>query len=360
MKKIIMLLMILIAGISLTGCSFFEEEILEIVAIDYELQDDGQTKITITYSDEDRLPDVFYIPRGLEGNGIKSIVTSDNKETDSKTLTITYTDESRDPIIFDLNNGTSIVGVSTIEEDGQTYMVINYSNNTKSDPIPLVKGEKGDKGDDGNAFKDCTIETQEDKSTIITFTFTKSEDVVITIPAPEQGNGVSSMIASEESGLYVITVNYTDGTKDTLKFSKPSDPNKWYSGHGKPDDKELGKNGDYYFDLSHKVIYLKENGIWVSIVSFEDNNEIYYITFNLNDDDSDVKASMSGPYNWPVYRNTYFTDNGYDAIPVPTREGYTFKGWYRSKVASVTSSPFTDFTPILSDLILYAHWEKNE
>ncbi len=358
MKKFIMLLMILIAGVILTGCTFFEEEILEIVAIDYELQDDGQTKITITYSDEDRLPDEFYIPRGLEGNGIKSIVTNDNKETDSKTLTITYTDESRDPIVFDLSNGTSIVGVSTIEENGQTYMIINYSNNTKSDPIPLVKGEKGDKGDDGNAFKDCIVETQEDKSTIITFTFTQSEDVVITIPAPEQGNGVSSMIASEENGLYVITVNYTNGTKDTLKFSKPSDPNKWYSGNSIP-DKTLGNNGDFYFDLAHKVIYMKENGYWSSIVSFDDNDEIYYITFNLNDD-GDEKASLSGPYNWPVTRNTYFTDNGYDAIPVPTREGYTFKGWYKSKVVSVTSSPFTDFTPILSDLTLYAHWEKNE
>ena len=61
---------------------------------------------------------------------------------------------------------------------------------------------------------------------------------------------------------------------------------------------------------------------------------------------------------YAVTRNTYFTDNGYDAIPVPTRAGYKFVGWYRSRTVTATSGAFTDLTPILSDLTLYAQWEK--
>jgi uncharacterized repeat protein (TIGR02543 family) len=62
--------------------------------------------------------------------------------------------------------------------------------------------------------------------------------------------------------------------------------------------------------------------------------------------------------SYKVIRNTYFTDNGYDAIPIPTREGYKFLGWYKTRTINATSSAFTDFTPILSNLNLYACWEK--
>ena len=100
------------------------------------------------------------------------------------------------------------------------------------------------------------------------------EDVVITIPAPEKGLGISSMMASEEEGLYVLTVNYSDGTSERLVFNKPAEPNKWFSGASVPSF-DLGSNGDYYFDHAHKVIYTKENGVWVSVVSFEDDNNYY-------------------------------------------------------------------------------------
>ena len=42
----------------------------------------------------------------------------------------------------------------------------------------------------------------------------------------------------------------------------------------------------------------------------------------------------------------------------PTREGYTFLGWYTTKTIGPTSGVLTDLTPILSDLELYAQWAK--
>ena len=65
------------------------------------------------------------------------------------------------------------------------------------------------------------------------------------------------------------------------------------------------------------------------------------------------------PYCY-IQRNTYFKQNGYGNIPVPTREGYTFLGWYTTKTIGPTSGVLTDLTPILSDLELYAQWAKNK
>lgn len=357
-KKILFMFLLIFIFV-LSGCTFFgdDSEVLEIVSITNELEADGRTKITITYSDETRNPDVFYIPQGIDGNGIKSIITTEDETSSSTILTIYYTDEAKEPVTFKVPHGISIIGVSTFvsEEDNNTYMVISYSNNTTSDPILLPKGEQGE---EGNGMTGYDVVTNEDKSTTITFHFSKSEDVVITIPAPEKGLGISSMMASEEDGLYVLTVNYSDGTSERLVFNKPAEPNKWLSGASIPSI-DLGSNGDYYFDHAHKVIYTKENGVWVSVVSFDDDNNYYNITFELNDSDSDVKASMpSGTYKtYPVRRNTYFEDNNWGSIPVPTRQGYKFVGWYRTRIITPTSGPFTDLTPILSDLTLYAIWE---
>ena len=358
LKKILFMFLLLFV-IILSGCTFFNdtEESIEIASITHEVESDGRTKITISYVNDVRDPDIFYIPQGIDGVGIKSVSAIPSEDSSSTNITITYTDDKKDPITFTLPHGVSIIGVSTYtdDKDNNLYMVISYSNNTTSNPILLPKGEKGD---EGNGMTGYEIESHEDKSQTITFHFSKSEDVIISIPSPEKGLGISSMMSSEEDGLYILTVNYTDGTSERLEFNKPIEPSRWYSGASVPDT-DLGVEGDYYFDHAHKIIFTKENGVWVSVVSFENNSVYYNISFELNDSDSEVKASMpAGSYKlYPVKRNTYFEDNNWGSIPVPTRQGYKFVGWYKTKIITPTSAPFTDLTPILSDLTLYAIWE---
>ena len=149
-----------------------------------------------------------------------------------------------------------------------------------------------------------------------------------------------------------------------MYFNKPETPNTWLSGTTEPVN-SLGKNGDYYFDRAHKVIYAKEYGYWVRIISFGENTETCTIIFDLNDTlDGGPHANMpsTNSMSYPVIKYTYFSQNGYGDIPEPTREGYKFLGWYQTKVdptnISPTRTPFTDMTPILSDMMLYACWEK--
>ena len=115
LKRIIIFLLLVVLMFMLPGCSFFssEETALEIVSIENEITSDGRTKITITYSDETKEPDVFYIAQGAEGVGIKSIVTSKDEDSSSTNITITYTDGEKTPVSFKIPHGTSIIGVST-------------------------------------------------------------------------------------------------------------------------------------------------------------------------------------------------------------------------------------------------------
>ena len=50
--------------------------------------------------------------------------------------------------------------------------------------------------------------------------------------------------------------------------------------------------------------------------------------------------------------DTYYYNNSLDSLPIPAREGYTFKGWSTSSTGSITTTNPT------SSVTLYAIWEK--
>ena len=361
-NKLLHLILLILVCFTLTSCgSFFVEETKEILAVTSYVDQNGNTVLKITYTDETQ--DEFKIPQGTDGNGIKEI-RPDKKGSVTK-LTVTFTDEKMEPVVFDIADGKGIDGVisRTNEETGEVYLVVLFSDGTESEPYLLPKGDKGDKG---NGFTGFDKEDLEDGSQKYYFHFSEGDDVVITIPAPqkgETGRGIASIIGSEEDGLYVLTIKYTDDTREKVLFNKPKDPTSWLSGTEQPSD-TLGRNGDYYFDTAHKVIYAKAKDSWTKVISFGDSSEKYEIVFDLNDNlDGGPLASMNGGNSsFPVIRNTYFSQNGYGDIPIPTREGYKFLGWYQKRVEPSnilpTMAPFTDMTPILSNMILYACWEK--
>ena len=367
MKKIIMSLVIILSLVSLASCSSFfgGDEPLQIASITHETMSDGNIKVKITYTDENKLPDEFIIPKGTDGKsglGIRNITTVKSEDEKKTILTITYTDDEVSPTTFEVPDGLGVLGIETQydEVNNETYMIVSYSDGSKSAPLVLPKG---DKGQDGNGISSYEIVTNEDESTTITFHFTQSEDFVITIPAPKRGNGIDSITSSETEDKYVLIIQYTDQTlgQQKIEFNKPAQPNKWLSGMG-PSASE-GDDGDYYMDTYHKKIYHKEGGEWYEVVNFGDTNVLYTVTFNLNDDEEHpAKFPVGYSSRYRIKRGTYFSDidNNYGgvSIPIPTREGYIFKGWYRVPNITVINAPFTDLTPIFSDLVLYAIWEQ--
>ncbi len=362
----------MITVLLLTGCSggFSTDEVLQIASIESELMYDGQTKITITYSDESVDPYVFYIPQGeegkqgTEGNGIKNVAYTHDATNRQTEIVITFTDEGLEPVSFKIPDGLSLTsaipGTNPITK--QPCIYLKYSDGKTSDPIDLPKG------DAGNGIKSMSASevTKEDglKYYCIKAEYTDGKSDSFEFLAPQDGNGIESMVGNkvfnDEDGkyYYMIDVVFTNSEPQSFDIELPA---KWHSGTSMPID-SFGANGDYFFDTEHEKIYLKENGSWSVIVDLK--IEKYEIRFDPNgeedgDGNSDASMPSSALHTYKIERGTYFSANGYGAIPIPTRPGYKFVGWYTSKIPDdATGSKFTDLTPVFDNLTLYARWEK--
>lgn len=349
----------------LCGCSSFfgsESDVLQIESITTKSLENGDIEVTIQYTDEERKPTTFIVPKGENGEsgtGIKEVLTNQKEDGTGTILTITYTDNAILPTTFEVKDGVSLSKIETIydEETKDTFMVVHFTDGTSSEPIFLPKGENGE---DGNSFIGYDQIINEDNSVTIYFHFSKSEDVIITIPSPqkgETGKGIESIISFETETEYVLQIQYTDDTTDEVRFNRPKEANQWYNGGTRPSD-TLGVDGDYYFDIYHNSIYVKEGGSWTLVADFNGNEKSFSVRFNLNDTTEEPAQMPAGAQlSYLVKMGSYFTTDGY-SIPIPTRVGYTFKGWYTSRIVTPVTGQFTDLTPIFDNLTLYAIWEK--
>lgn len=369
MKKILSFILLFISCIFLSSCGggVSSEELYLSRAI---LLEDGSTEYILYnyYGDEIgrfTVPAPIKGEDGNEGNGILLIDPKPSEDGSGTTLTITFTDETMDPIKFDIKDGISVTGVTEpfYDENGEKYVLLTFSDgNTSETPIYLPKG------DDGNGIDDFDFNYDpETRRLYVYVSFTNEElfpDFYYDFPAPKDGNGVDKMEAKIETvdGVeqYVITVTYTDKEPEKLYLPKPADPNKWYTSSDYT-SKELvpnPKKGDFFFDITDKTIWLKEEVNWRKIVDFKTPEDTFHISFNLSLDIAPDAVLVSGK---DYYENIKYGTYGLGAgIPLPLAHSdeYIFKGWSLNKVASPTSGYFTDLTPVLSNLELYAVWEK--
>lgn len=360
---------LILATLFLTGCggSFFSEEDLQIVSVEAVPTNEGYTRLIITYSEEsEREPDIFAIPNGEKGKmgekgtGIAKISYEHDENNYQTGLTIEFTDQSLEPVSFDIPDGRSVIDIVPYEDSNSgKYLIFQYNDGSQSDPFLIPKGESGN----GITSFTCVQDPQDKSVTMDIVMDDGREPIHVFIPPPAEGRGVAEMVAgkSEDGSNYRISVTYSDGTTQTLEFDRPAN---WYHGTTKPtpeNDITGSKVGDYFFDTLHDKIYIKDEELgWTEIVGF--NVEKHQITFVINDNgDAYMPVNTT---TFEVERGSYFSDNGYGDIPQPVRPGYNFKGWYTRKIdLSVTTipatmSPFTDLTPVFSDLTLYAIWEE--
>ena len=348
-----------------TGCSgFVDDESLVITNITTQVLEDGRTMVVITYEDEEVQPAIFYIPKGedgiqgVQGDGIKEITYELNDNGDY-VLKVTFTNPEIDPVEFIVKNGVSISGIETFvnEKDGETYFVIKYSNGTSSEPMMIPKGEDGKNGKDGSTIIAYTNTINDDGSVTLSFYFSTGEMYTCDIPAPqkgETGRGIKAIISSEDEENYYLTIEYTDDSEpETFSFAKPT-PNTWHRGEGTPGT-SIGKDGDYYFDIKSNDIYTKIDGAWFLIIDFEDSETLCTVTFDLNSDDAFFPEGFGYSKYYTIPKGSNFASCG-TAVPIPVRNGYVFNGWYTTQSPSVVNGSFNDLTTVASNLKLYANW----
>ena len=381
MKKVLTCLFMvcmLLVTLVLTSCAgFFEEETLIIESVKATTMDDGRTKITISYVDDVQQPLEFFIPQGEQGVQGEQGIGIENIEykplSNGNTLiTITVTDNVIDPVIFEVKNGVKILDLKegTNAISGEKYIFFEYNDGTYSKEIYLPSGK------DGVGIKTYSTTENPDGGYNLQIVLDDERTIDVVIPGPEKGEaGVGIDIADGKQGIvgsmsadgskYVLTVYYTDGTSQAVEFTRPKE---WLWSSGRPDDK-TGVSGDYCFDTVNNDIYVKRGSKWTNIFDMDSVEEKHTVKFNINafiyDEEKneyvpDESAKLNGLDIWSDLKHgAYFTDNPGCEIPVPTRTGYTFKGWYTSKVVTEVTGKFTTLTVIVSDLELFALWEKD-
>lgn len=373
MKKRIkyLALMMIALLLTLTSCGMSSSSSNDIKSINYQLLPDGRTMVTIDYVNERVQDAIFYIPKGEDGIGISGIYHTQSNDGKHTVVEITFSDEEMDPVFINVENGISVTGInSKFDDDGNTVITVSYSDGNTSEPITVLKGEKGDTGEDGEDGEDgvtlvnYSYVTNDDGSQDIVFIYSDGSEYPIHVPAPEKGekgdngldgNGITGVASFEDDGKYYIYFTMSQSDPFFVEFTRPTEPNTWHQGNDEP-EKSLGENGDYYFDVAHKIIYGKNNGKWSIIISLDQTQETCVVNFDLNDTlDSQAKLPSKYSVQYVINKGSTMYTSGYD-VPEPTRDGYEFGGWYTTKSPSIVNGMFTDLTPITGDITLYAKW----
>lgn len=340
----------------LNACSFFrsgENEAVGIKEILVDYDEDGNAIITINYTDKHKEPVSFTLPKGTDGEigaGIRK-VDYEQDEYGATTVTISFTKESMDPVSFILAPGKSISDVKfDTDDEGNTLIIFVDSDGNELSPITVFKG---DTGEQGIGIVSVLPDYHADGSITLTITLSDETSYGVEIPAPKEGRGIKTVVSRKEGTIVYLVITYTDETTEEISFeASPT----WTTGYNRPGDGE-GYDGDYCFDVAHDIIYLKENGHWNIAVDFSTNAQEYSVTFDLNDTSSEPASFVSGTRTYVLNRGeTFYSSFGQNSVPIAFRSGYTFGGWSTSKIPSVTSGYFTDLTPVLSDMTLYAVW----
>ena len=351
----------------LTSCSaFFGGD--EFTITDTSVTTDaetGDTIVTITFSGSDREPLTFRIPtvkNGSDGVGISDITSE--LHDGMVTLTIEYTDASIEPTIISIpvQKGEAGKGISNViigeTEGGDKTLRFIYTDGTESELITIPKGLDGK---NGLGIASITNEPNDNGNITVTIYF---DDPSIPPQNFEVTNGVSilSVVYNEEMSdddNYALNVIFSNGSQTTIYLPRPTST-RWYSGFSEPSG-EVGNQGDFYVNLNNGNTYYKLNdSTWEFVFCMKGDDsstttKYYQVKFNLGADEfsGDYGPNSSIIYN--VQENNYLE---LENIPIPTKSGFTFEGWYTSSLNNVNSGQFTDTTMVTRNFDLYAKWSS--
>ena len=368
-KRIISSLFLFLS-ITLSSCSLFggADEGLMIERVESTMGENGSTLVTMYFTDEDVEPLTFEIPRGETGEigpigatglGIKEITSRQSEDGLNTILTIVFTSEDVPNQEITVPNGVSVADVTLrYYPDEETYTFEFTMSNGD-----VFETETFEKPKDGIGISSVDQTTDNEGNIIITITYTDSSmgengQTVITIPYKngEDGRGIESIVGTQVGTQYTITIFYTDGVSETLPPIQLPNATKWLYGQGEPTSRyeAQANEGDYYFDLENRVIYIFTNGYFNKIIDLTedvDPTRTYHVTFDANGGEfvpgaiTEIDVTAGRPI--AIAR-----------IPECFKTGFVFNGYYTTPEGpdNPLSGKLTDLTPIYQDITFYAHY----
>ena len=122
----------------------------------------------------------------------------------------------------------------------------------------------------------------------------------------------------------------------------------WLSGSGIP-TVDAGETGDYYLDFETGSVYEKTAQGWTvrgNLTQATEERKTITITFDAS----------GGELPKGYLRENTLNKGDCFALPVPTREGYLFLGWFYGEGAN--GGQASDLTVFARDVLLTAKWRK--
>lgn len=365
-----------------TACSFFssDDEGRQIANITYqtgEREGVQGTWIIIEYEGDEYPNSEFFLPNGEQGEEGVGIESVDWKLSDDglyTIITINYTDPIKWPTTdIRIPNGMFPTGMTTEvdEETGDITLTITISDGT----MQTFTLHNGVDGKDGDVIigMETVVETDDETgetSTWLVITLERLDEegnnVTYRLRMPdgaqgEQGNGIESIIMDERrtqsdpDNIWLLVL-YSNGSSDYVSIPKT---NRWYHGNGAPGKGQYNMY-DYYVDEQNKVIYYKNSvGEWVVLFDFgELSAEEHTVQFYLDQTTRTDSQTI-------VHGNSFYSAGKTLPLPDRTAEGLRFVGWYTEYIdpdsgeaINPNLGQFTNLTPVLSNMILYARWER--
>lgn len=153
---------------------------------------------------------------------------------------------------------------------------------------------------------------------------------------------VSNELISESDGVRTYKIVFSDGTETVYSVKDGADGAKGPDGTYIVEVKKTGSEGN----VDTYTIYLTNGTTFTFTVTDGAVSPVDKATVSF--DANGGKAAI----------DSLVVEKG-DAIelPLPSRQGYSFLGWYDDARAS--ANVYTNATPIISDLTLVARWEPN-
>ncbi|HBB05544.1 MAG TPA: hypothetical protein DCZ41_03010 [Firmicutes bacterium] len=318
----------------------------------------GNTVVTITFTDEEKDPVVFFIPQGLSGKdgvSIKSIVPTLSEDQKKIILTITYSDDSMEPTVIEVpvleGKGVKDVTIGN-DEEGNTTLVFSYTDGSESKTITIPKGK------DGNGIASFEVSRPNAKGVMtITVTFTDGTNTTFEV---KNGAGIASVSYDEshsDTSRYALTITYTDGFTETVYLPRPKST-KWITGTTNLESDSVvsgAEVGDFYLNRVTGYVYqLQSDGTWLFLFGMKSEETSHVkqyaaLTFNAGE------GLINGSTPLAIVNAVIGEAVPLAAIPTPTYEGHVFEGWF-TDTNNINAGKFTDLTIVTGDLTLFAKY----
>lgn len=361
-KRFFIISSLLLATTFNASCSaFFGEEGYVITDVSQNQNENGDTVLTLTFSDTEKKPLVITIPKGVSGkDGVGILSITPTLIGGRVKITIKFTDPKIEDTIIEVPvvQGKDGKGISEVvvgsDEIGNTTIQFKYTDGTIGDLITVPKGI------DGNGIQSISPLKRDESALTTTYEITFTNGTKSTFDVKDGRDGVSiQSIAFDEVNSteteYALNVTYSNSYVETIMLTKPK-ANTWLNGMDVPDSL-LGTNGDFYLNIVNGDVYLKENGGWsfrFSIKAKETTKiESGVVIFNYTDE---TGAKQMKPVPGIIGKTIDI-----EKIPVLAQANKTFLGWYsttQNDNFSVNAGKFTNLTPLTAEVMNVYAWRN--